>query len=210
MKHTLPILLAALLVLAACQAPTQEPYETTELEIATQWIQQAPTYAHDGENLALTEYYVQESYPERHVLTFSFTSRTAGYGDRSDELVAQVLTDHEIRVVIVEEEVVSAVIDGVWDEVAQEMLLEQQPTDPNEPVTQVTFQPMQCEEYFFGNTAEEMQNYYEQQGAVLTVERVDTDRMVCQACSICPTTHYYQATIQEGEEILLADDWQEA
>ena len=213
MKHlSLTIIFATLLLLVACEVPSQQ-HETTELEIATQWIQQAPTYAHDGYNLTLTEYYIQESYPERHVLTFNFTSRAAGYGDRSQQAVAQVLTNHTIQVVIVEEEIVSATIDEKWNELTQEEIPPQETTDHNEPVTQpqetlLMFQPMQCEEYSFGNSAEEIQNHYQQQGAQLSVERVDTDNIVCQACSICSTTYYYQASIQEGEEPLLADGWQ--
>ena len=236
---TLAVLLAILLVLAACtvvdeQPPINdtnatEPYETAELAQAQSWVQNAPTYAYDGMNLTLVEYFVQESYPEQHVITFNFTSRQAGYGDRSDEMTAQVLTDHTIRVTIIEQEVVSAVIDGTWDEInQQEIQTSNNQTPPTTPSGQVTmtFQPMQCDEYawdeWYANNEQQyvteptteqlVTDYYSQEhGIELSVQRVDmpSDQAVCQACSICRETYHLEATVSEADTSALeADNWQ--
>lgn len=221
--------LAALLVLAACTG--NQAQETQAVQQAEQWVQNAPTYAYDGQNLELIDYYVQESYPERHVVTFEFTSRQAGYGDRSDEMAAQVLTDHMITVTIVNEEVQSAVIDGRWDERNQREIDGSRPvndpadTDSNSTELQtLTFQPMQCEEYEWDEwyaageiqyvdeptTQQLITDYYAQEHAIeLDVERVDTDQIVCQACNICQTTHYFRTTTTPVDaDVLEADGWQ--
>lgn len=227
MKKITFVLLAALLVLAACTS--SQPHETQELQQAEQWVQNAPTYAYDGMNLELVEYYVQESDPEQHVITFEFTSRQAGYGDRSDEMAAQVITDHVITVTIINQEVRSAVIDGRWDELNQRVIEGSRPindsTDTNETEVQtLSFQPMQCDEYAWDEwyaageiqyadepTAQQLiTDYYAQEHAIeLSVERVDTDQIVCQACSICQTTHYFQTSAQAADaEVLRADGWE--
>ncbi len=54
-----------------------------------------------------------------YVIDIGFTSSSAGYGDRGSGLAAQVLTDHKIVVQVENGVVVSAVIDGVWDELTQ-------------------------------------------------------------------------------------------
>ena len=52
-----------------------------------------------------------------------FTSRTAGYGDRSGQMTAQVLTSHSMRVVVApDDSIMSAVIDSAWNELSQKPL----------------------------------------------------------------------------------------
>jgi len=48
-----------------------------------------------------------------------FTSRQAGFGDRADMMVAQVLTPHRAVITVDRGEVASAVMDGQWDMIAQ-------------------------------------------------------------------------------------------
>lgn len=204
-------LLIAALVFAACQpAPVQDP-ET----IAEQWVRSAPTYAYDGFDLALQEQYVRESHPEQYVFIYSFTTRTAGYGDRSDQAVAQVLTDREIEVVVVEGEVVSAVVDGVWDERGQELL--------DQEMVELSFTPMQCVEYAWdewyaaGNssfterpqTQELIAAYYRAQGVVVEeVVRVEMDGAVCMACEICPVGVVYSVIVDHDvAHIFEQDGW---
>ena len=67
-------------------------------------------------------YVQQESFPVRHVLTYTFTSSHAGYGDRSGKVTAQLITEHSIKIMIVDGNVESAVIDGKWDEIGQFMI----------------------------------------------------------------------------------------
>lgn len=96
-------------------------------EVAEQWVKsEAPTYVFDGYDLELLE--VEEIVPQRrYELTFAFTSRAAGYGDRTEEMAAQVITPHQMVVVADQGEVVIAVTDGVYDEIAGEMVEETLP-----------------------------------------------------------------------------------
>jgi len=90
--------------------------------IAGDWIKNAPTYSFDGSDLVLVDYRSAENYPEEHILTYNFTSSHGGYGNRTGQMVTQVITSHTIEVTLYNSNVVSAVIDGVWDEREQNML----------------------------------------------------------------------------------------
>jgi hypothetical protein len=90
--------------------------------IAEDWIKNAPTYSYDGSDLTLADYRSAENYPEEHILTYNFTSSHGGYGNRTGQMVTQVITNHTIEVTLYNSNVVSAVIDGVWDEKEQNML----------------------------------------------------------------------------------------
>jgi hypothetical protein len=100
------------------------PEDEMAVQIAVDFLMGAPTFAYDGieGTLEVVDTVIMESYPVQYVVVISFDSSHAGYGDRSDQMVAQVITSHEARVKVVNGEVVSTVIDGVWDEIAQELL----------------------------------------------------------------------------------------
>lgn len=100
------------------------PEDEMAVQIAVDFLKGAPTFAYDGieGTLEVVDTVIMESYPVQYVVVISFDSSHAGYGDRSDQIVAQVITSHEARVKVVNGEIVGAVIDGVWDEVAQEIL----------------------------------------------------------------------------------------
>ncbi len=91
-------------------------------QIAENWIlNSSPTYNHDGSDLQLlTE--EELILGQRYSFVFSFTSSAAGYGDRSGQMSAQVITPHVIEVVVEDEQVVSAVTDDVYDELAGETI----------------------------------------------------------------------------------------
>ncbi|AFV23872.1 hypothetical protein Mpsy_1665 [Methanolobus psychrophilus R15] len=57
------------------------------------------------------------------MLTYNFTSSYGGYGNRTNQMVTEVITNHTIEVTLYSSNVVSAMIDGVWDERKQRMLL---------------------------------------------------------------------------------------
>ncbi len=91
-------------------------------EIAQEWIEnQSLTYTFDGEGLTLIETSVVEE-GSIYTFVFSFESRSAGYGDRSDEMTAQVITSHEMMVVVDNGEVIRAITDGVYSEIDGEMI----------------------------------------------------------------------------------------
>ncbi len=90
--------------------------------IAESWIKEkSPTYVHDGFDLILVS---EKEIVSRLVYShlYSFQSRSAGYGDRSDEMSAQVITLHEIEIIVESGEVISAITDDVYDEINREMI----------------------------------------------------------------------------------------
>jgi hypothetical protein len=88
--------------------------------IGRTWIENAPTYSYDGFDLKLENHTILETIPEQHSLTYTFTSRHGGYGNRTGQMTIQVITPHKIEIIVSEKNVTSAVIDGEWDELSQE------------------------------------------------------------------------------------------
>jgi len=93
--------------------------------IARDYVKNCPTFEYDGmeETLELVETEELEG-TDSWRFTYEFDSRHAGYGDRTGQVLAQVITPHEAVITVQESEVVSAVMDGKWDMMAQEMLPE--------------------------------------------------------------------------------------
>lgn len=89
-------------------------------KIVKTWIETAPTYIFDGFGLKLENHEVFETFPEQHVLNYTFTSRHGGYGNRTDQIVTEALTPHSIEVIVSDGKVMSAVIDGEWNEITQQ------------------------------------------------------------------------------------------
>ncbi len=107
---------------------TGQPRQTAE-----EWIRNnSTTYTFDGSDLALVSEEELVS-GEKYQFVFSFVSSAAGYGDRSDQMSAQVITPHTIELVVENGQVVSAVTDGVYDEMAGEMIDEDVSEDKQTP-----------------------------------------------------------------------------
>ena len=105
--------------------------------IAQSWVEtMSPTYTFDGMDLTLVKEEVRIPDVEYEFI-FAFDSRAAGYGDRADEMSAQVITPHEIRVVVTSGVVTSALTDGVFDELTTQMI--EVPAVPTGMTVQVFF-----------------------------------------------------------------------
>jgi len=97
-------------------------------QIAEDFMRNGPTFRFDGMEpleLADTTQIQYFAYPNDGgwVFTFRFQSRQAGYGDRTGQMLAQVITPHEARATVLGKGTVTeAVLDGVWDELNQRML----------------------------------------------------------------------------------------
>ena len=87
-------------------------------QIAQEAAENAPTYKFDGFDLKFesSETLLCSNCWE---FTFSFSSRHAGYGDRTGQILAQVITPHQIRVNVEDEEIVVVVTDRTFDELNQ-------------------------------------------------------------------------------------------
>ncbi len=111
---------------------SQEEQREAAVQAAESWIRNSsPTFAFDGTGLELqaVERNAREGEaPAAYMMVFEFESRHAGYGDRSGEMLAQVITPHELEVRVEKDpksgrwKVVRAVTDGVFDELTGEFL----------------------------------------------------------------------------------------
>ena len=91
-------------------------------ELALTWLMNSPTFSFNGieGSMVIIETVVAESYPEQYYITINFTCAHPGYGDRTGEVLAQVITPHTALVIVSAGEVRSAVIDGEWNEFIHE------------------------------------------------------------------------------------------
>jgi heat shock protein HslJ len=97
--------------------------EDESLNIAQQFLKNSSTYNFDG---------IEETLKNKETLTlrcpycwqfiFTFDSRHAGYGDRTGQMLAQVITLHTARITVQEGEVTYAVLDDKWDMLQQEKI----------------------------------------------------------------------------------------
>jgi hypothetical protein len=92
-------------------------------KIAEEFLKNSPTFVFDGieETLKLTDTLTARC-PYCWVFIFEFDSRHAGYGDRTGQVLAEVITQHKASIAVEQLEVTSAVMDEKWDMLRQEML----------------------------------------------------------------------------------------
>jgi len=100
--------------------PSPEPGKGA-LDVAMWFLMNSPTFKFDGiaDSISVIDTRIMESYPVQYVFVITFECGNAGYGDRTGQMLAEVITPHEAVIKVVEGVVVSAVIDGVWDELDQ-------------------------------------------------------------------------------------------
>ena len=68
---------------------------------------------------------------------FEFECRHAGYGDRADQIPAEVITPHTAGITIDQGEVVSAIMDNQWDMMKQKMIEKDTGLPEPEPIETV-------------------------------------------------------------------------
>ncbi len=96
---------------------TSNSVDDDALAPAKQFVMDDPTFKFDG--MLDTLEAELEANNDPAIVKVSFTSRQAGYGDRSGMMLAQVLTPHECVLEISGGRVQSAVMDGTWDMMIQ-------------------------------------------------------------------------------------------
>jgi len=102
---------------------TQSAGERAE-QIAKEFIVQAPTFKFDGliETVNIIETRILESFPVQYIVLIEFESRHTGYGDRTGQFLPQVITSHHAEIKVVNDNVLSAILDDQWDEINQKQL----------------------------------------------------------------------------------------
>jgi hypothetical protein len=101
------------------------------VEVALVFLKNRATFKFDGipETLMISETLILESFPVQYVVTITFDSKHAGYGDRTGQILAQVITHHTARITVVNGGVVSAILDERWNELNQEEVGGVEPID---------------------------------------------------------------------------------
>lgn len=96
-------------------------------EVAQNWmLNESPTYTYDGSDLLLVMENILEE-GRSYQFEFEFQSNSAGYGDRTGEMTAQVITEHRTKVVVENGRVTEAVTDEVFSELDARLLEEISP-----------------------------------------------------------------------------------
>jgi hypothetical protein len=113
--------------------PLEGPSKEESRLIAERFVRDSATFVFDGIADSLRETAALDiSQPHAWTFVFEFDSRHAGYGDRSDQMLAQVITPHEASITVDKGEVVYATLDSAWDTLAQTELFDQ--IDPDDAV----------------------------------------------------------------------------
>jgi hypothetical protein len=112
-------------------APAGEHYTAASaLTTAEQFVNGEATYRFDGDAGTLKVAMNKTIDASTYEIVAEFTSRAAGFGDRTGMMVAEVLTPHKAVITVNKGEVVSAIMDGQWDMLMQKLLTNDEPTTP--------------------------------------------------------------------------------
>jgi hypothetical protein len=92
-------------------------------QLAERFVRQSPTFAFDGneETLELVKTLKLDS-ENGWQFVYHFESAHAGYGDRTGQMLAEVITSHEAKITIEQGEIKAAVMDEKWDMLEQRMI----------------------------------------------------------------------------------------
>ena len=121
------LILALLAVLAlsvgACSESSESPNLGLDspdegLTVAENFVKNSPTFKFDGipETLKLSDtVHVNDNIQ----YIFEFDCRHAGYGDRTGQVLAQVIEHHVAMIIVKNGQVISGIIDARWDMIHQ-------------------------------------------------------------------------------------------
>ncbi len=100
------------------------------LSTATQFVNSEATFKFDGDAGTLKVAMNKTIDGSTFEVVADFTSRAAGFGDRTGMMVAEVLTPHKAIITVNKGEVASAIMDGQWDMLTQKLLTGDAPMVP--------------------------------------------------------------------------------
>ncbi len=124
MKKGLSVLMVSMTLMGAGCAYVPEdstsPFTRERSAIIVRdWVEnRSPTYTFDGTHLELVSSEQLPDCASCFEYTFEFDSLGAGYGDREDKVVAQVITPHTMVVEVWNGDLYTALTDGVFDELS--------------------------------------------------------------------------------------------
>ena len=123
-------------------APTQMSEEESQ-KIAEEFLRDSPTFVFDGieDTLRLADTLTARC-PYCWAFIFEFDSGHPGYGDRTGQVLAQVITPHRAVIVVERLEIISAVMDDEWDMICQEMVAKQEEPETALSVSELLENPV--------------------------------------------------------------------
>lgn len=116
------VLLLTLGLVACTSAGPKEFSQEESQKIAEDFVKNEATFVYDGikESLKLTDTAAVGAGAWQ--FTFTFDSRHSGYGDRTGQVLLQVITPHQAMLKVLQGKVTSAVMDEKWDMVKQTLI----------------------------------------------------------------------------------------
>ena len=127
-KILFTILVLGIMALSAtaCKNPEIVPNVQSKEDAqqqAREFLNNSPTFAFDGiqGSIELTDTVTLET-PHSWTFVYEFESAHAGYGNREDQMLAQVITSHTAYITIQQGEITSAQLDNTWDMLKQREL----------------------------------------------------------------------------------------
>lgn len=145
----LAVVIMLALVLARGREDRARTYTMEESQtIAKTWVEtRSSTYTFDGSGLSLWSGndVSRGDCKSCYEFTYTFKSAHGGYGDRADQVVIQVITPHVIEVEVERGKVVSAVTDGVFNELQETQLSEEEASPMSPQIADVFFYNKQAD-----------------------------------------------------------------
>jgi len=111
----------SLLVLLLVACARTGVSESDSRKIAEDFVKKEATFAFDGmpETLKLVS---SRSLVNGCEFTYEYDSRHGGYGDRTGQIVTQVITPHQVVVTVAQGITIKGEIDSSWDMINQKAL----------------------------------------------------------------------------------------
>ena len=123
--------------------------------IAEEFVRNSPTFAYDGieGTLTLTDTLTARC-PYCWVFILEFDSSNAGYGDRTGQVLAEVITHHRAVIGVEQLEITSAVMDDKWDMIRQAIVSEEEEPEEALSVAELLENPIyDTEVKIYGNVS---------------------------------------------------------
>jgi hypothetical protein len=98
--------------------PAHPTLSESPRRVAEQFLRTEDTFAFDGVDSSLALMAVSRA-GEQQTFSFRFESLHGGYGDRAGRTLPQAITPHQAIITVEGGRVVSAIMDGRWDMLAQ-------------------------------------------------------------------------------------------
>ena len=134
------LILLSISIIGCATLDCNDPGQFTEkdaLHAAEEYVLNSPTFTFDG--IEETVQLVETQYSDKDnswQFIFRFDSRHSGYGDRNSQILAEVTTPHEAIIITDYNGVKSAIMDGKWD------MIKQQITDEEVVMSDTTTNPV--------------------------------------------------------------------